>query len=197
VEGSGHAEYSINGSSFQTYTVPVEVNIGSDVTVRAVADPGYSFAKWTTPATVTSASTSFNNVQASLHLGLYFSEGNGNGNGGNGDNDGKGLFGGDNGWIWWLIAAILLILLIGLLWWFLIFWRRYYDVYLQDVRMIGKDRTPRKKAYVFTIEGGYGAIAYRVKEDGEWKQVFPNADGEYVIPKDEVIGDIWLEMRVV
>jgi len=44
------------------------------------------------------------------------------------------------------------------------------------------------------MENGYdGAVSYRVGEDGQWKQVFPDESGRYTIPEEEISGDIYLE----
>lgn len=99
--------------------------------------------------------------------------------------------GGDDGFPWWVLVLILL----GILLLFIIWYRRYYDVYMQEAsHIVGRERARRKKAYRFVLEEGCtGAVAYRIKEDGLWKQAFPDEDGKYTIPKDEVIGDIYLE----
>ncbi|MCL2148506.1 MAG: hypothetical protein FWH47_04110, partial [Methanomassiliicoccaceae archaeon] len=42
----GHAEYSVDGGAFQTYTPGTTFPEGSQVTLRAVADDGYEFEEW-------------------------------------------------------------------------------------------------------------------------------------------------------
>jgi hypothetical protein len=64
------------------------------------------------------------------------------------------------------------------------------------VTIVGKDRTRRKRAYHFTIEGeALGTVSYRVGEDGEWKTLSPRSDREYVIPRGEIIDDVTIEHR--
>ncbi|MCL1811656.1 MAG: hypothetical protein FWG41_05525 [Methanomassiliicoccaceae archaeon] len=72
----------------------------------------------------------------------------------------------------------------GILLRFIFRYRRYYDVFIQELSFIvGKDKVRRNKAYIFTVgEGRSGATSYRIGEDGPWKLVFPDEHGTYVIP---------------
>ncbi|MCL2296507.1 MAG: Ig-like domain repeat protein [Methanomassiliicoccaceae archaeon] len=108
VDGGGHAEYSVNGSSFIAYTSAVSIPYDADLRVRAVAEDSHSFEKWEIPAKRTSSEISFSNVETSLHLDLYF-----------GDDSS------DNNLLWWVLGLILLLILILII--IFILWRRRKD----------------------------------------------------------------------
>jgi hypothetical protein len=80
-EGKGYAEYRIgNSGSFTKYTGTVTIASGTNVTVRAISDDGYSFGKWMNGnTTYTASERTFNSVSSSLTLDLYFDESNDNG----------------------------------------------------------------------------------------------------------------------
>ncbi|MCL1811555.1 MAG: right-handed parallel beta-helix repeat-containing protein, partial [Methanomassiliicoccaceae archaeon] len=97
-KGSGHAEYSVNGSAFTKYTSSVSVGSGSYVVLKAVAGDGGEFKEWKSGGMVyTDAEISFSDVRSTLTLDLTFT--------------------GDDGGIpmWIIIAIILLIILIILI----------------------------------------------------------------------------------
>lgn len=178
-EGSGGAEYSVNGAPFITYTRSVALPESCSLEVRAVADDGYKFVKWVKGSNVyTESQIPFGNVTASVYLELYFD-------------------GGSHEFPWWILVAILLIVLVGLLLWFIFFYRRYVEVHIHESGGIeGAERVHRKSPYTFTMKDGYrGAASYRIGEDGDWKQVFPDAEGRYLIPRGETVDDIYLERR--
>ena len=189
VEGSGYAEYSLNGSPFIRYTQPVHVSEHSDLTVRAYPDAGYRFAEWKVGAQeFFDSSISFDDITDPLHIDLLFkNEGGSSGSAG------------DNGdLLWWAAGAAILLLAAGTLIWFLFFWRRMYEVVKvqSSAAILGKDKARRKKAYAFAIEGGpSGTVSYSIGEDGIPKTVIPNANGEYVIPKEDVIDKLTIEHR--
>ena len=113
VEGSGSAEYSLNGSSFTAYTAPVPMQAGSSVEVRAVADNGYTFVSWDVGSTTrTNADISFSNVEAPLNLDLHFTS----------EKSGSGS---NNNLIWWGLGLLILIIILLLL--FFLLWRRRKD----------------------------------------------------------------------
>jgi hypothetical protein len=183
VEGEGYAMFSVNGGPLQEYVSDVLLPDRAYLTVEAFAADGYQFKEWRAGTTVySSPETSFPDVRASIHLELYFKE--------------KSSSGWDTGPTLW-VALILLLLLLGLLLLFLLYGRRRYDVFIQEFSAItGEDKTKRKKAYSFTVGGGYmGGISYRVGEEGQWKMLLPDEEGIYTIPKNEVTGDIYLEDR--
>ncbi|MDR0309649.1 MAG: hypothetical protein LBH88_02685, partial [Candidatus Methanoplasma sp.] len=97
---------------------------------------------------------------------------------------------------WTIINAILFIIAVVAA---VLAFRRYvyYGVFVQAFSSIaGKDKAQRGSAYTFTVEGGYsGAVSYRIGDGGEWKLVFRNDDGSYVIPGGEVTDNIYLETR--
>jgi hypothetical protein len=184
--GKGHAQYSINGKPFVEYTGVVSIPELSDIVVRAYADTGYFFAKWEMPASSTTSEITFGKVESSLHLSLYFSTGdvlNGNKKG-------------DHDFPWWILVLIILLIIICLILWFL---RRSYDVVKvgHTATIVGKDRVHRKSEYTFRIEGGAEKVSYRVGDGEEdiWKPILPNKDGEYVIPKGEITGKVFIEQR--
>jgi hypothetical protein len=106
VEGSGHAEYSVNGSSFITYTSVVSLPYDADLTVRAVADDGNIFTSWDTPTKKTASEISFSDVEMPMHLNLHFKD----------DSSDSDLL--------WLIIGLLILLLIVIFILFFILWRR-------------------------------------------------------------------------
>ncbi|MCL2145723.1 MAG: hypothetical protein FWH45_00870, partial [Methanomassiliicoccaceae archaeon] len=181
VEGNGHALYRVGVGPFERYTAPVSIPRNADVTIRAVADSGYKFEEWREGGTVYKTSdVTFYSVVDDIYADLYFSE--------------------DNTLLWWILGA-LLILAAGFLIWFLFFYRRTYEVIKvvkaeSKAAIIGKERARRKRPYCFTIEGGsYGKVSYRVGEDGHWKDLIPDENGEYVIPKEDVIDRLVIEHR--
>jgi len=177
IEGRGKAEYSVDGKPFVVYTGPVALSKLCSLEVRAIADNGYGFVKWTDGTDVyTVPQISFGSVSASVNLELYFEGGN------------------DDGSVWWLLGVFLLLLLAGLLL-LLIFRRRYVQVYIDDSAGIeGADRVHKKSPYTFSMRDGYlGAVFYRIGEDGQWKQVLPDANGKYTIPRKETTDDVYLE----
>jgi hypothetical protein len=95
-------------------------------------------------------------------------------------------------WIWIIIP---LLIIGGLLLWFLFFRRTYAVVRVGGVQIIGKDKVRRKAAYRFSVEGGAGAVSYRVGENGASKTLLPDADGEYVIPRGEITESVTIESR--
>jgi len=108
VQGSGYAEYSVNGSDFIRYTSPVPLNVSDSVTVRADAADGYSFVKWETPSTETNSEVTLI-ATSSLSLKAYFSEGGiTSGNSSN-----------SNLWIW-VLAVIVVLIIIGIIIWYLL-----------------------------------------------------------------------------
>ena len=109
-QGSGYAEYSVNGSDFVRYSSPVPLNASDSVTVRAVAGDGYSFVKWETPATETALEITLS-ATSSLSLKAYFSDSSispgSNSNGGSSNSD---------LWIWALAVIIVLIIIGAIIW---------------------------------------------------------------------------------
>ena len=177
VEGNGYAEFSVNGGAFQQYVSPVPIPAYSFLDLKAYADDGYTFREWRMGETeYLDSEIPVDVFTESVHLDLYFEKKEG-------------------GFPVLPVLIVLIVLIALLLLWFIFFYRRYYDVYIQESSLIdGKDRVHRKSPYTFTMKEGYsGAVAYRIKEDGEWKQVYPDENGKYTIPRGEVIGDIYLE----
>ncbi|MCL2890782.1 MAG: hypothetical protein FWF40_02685, partial [Methanomassiliicoccaceae archaeon] len=194
VEGSGHAEFSINGAPFQLYTVPVYLHEHDDVVLRAFADDGYEFGRWDDVMGVhRNSDYSVYDTMESLFIELHFTR-DGEGGGGDGGDGGEG---GDGGYTIppWILVP--LILLAGLFFWFILFYRRYYDVIKPDVAIatvVGKNRVHRKNEYEFTIPGGFsGTVSYRVGEDGVWKTIRPGEEGMFIIPEGEIIDDVTIE----
>jgi uncharacterized membrane protein YqiK len=99
---------------------------------------------------------------------------------------------------WWFLVVIALLIIAGLILWFLLFYKRMYEVIKvgHSAAIIGKDKARRKKAYTFTIKGGYlGTVSYKVGENGMWKALHPDANGMYTIPKGEVVDKVTIEQR--
>ena len=189
VKGQGYAEYSVNGSPFVLYSKAVTLPESANVIVRAFAYEGYEFKEWRMGSTVMTADEiGFTDVVSSIHLVLYFT----------GENeDGKGIFGGISDIALLLLIAIAFLILATLLLWLVLYKRRTYEVVKvgHSAEIVGKDRARRKKAYRFTIAGGTpGTVFYRVG-DGQWKDIIPSANGEYVIPKEDVIDNLAIEQR--
>jgi len=182
VEGKGYAEYSIDDSPFLLYTSAVSLPHLCDLKVRAFADEGYKFKEWNNDGLhMADEEISFKGIITNLHLELYFTEE-------------KSSFDMD-GLLLWIFVIIALAILVGFLFW--LFYRRgRLDVIKVQSSIIGKDKVRRKKAYRFKIEGEQkGDVSYSVGEEGEWKTLSPNSDGEYVIPKEEVIGTLTIDHR--
>jgi hypothetical protein len=72
-EGSGRADYSINGGQFTRYTAPVPLVEGGSINVKAIADRGYEFKSWWDGMTYFNvADVSFPNNPKDLTLDLRF-----------------------------------------------------------------------------------------------------------------------------
>jgi len=197
--GKGHAEYSVNGGSFMKYSSAVALPLHADITVRAVANRDYRFDKWETPAVKTAAEISFGDNMSSLHLELYFAADgySVSGSGADGSDENRTGDAVKNDILWFATWFILLLLVVALLM-LLFFFRRNYNIIKADLTdsIIGKDRVRRKHEYSFTINGGQsGTVSYRIGNSGEWKDLYPNADGKYVIPKGEIINDVMIRHR--
>ncbi|MDR1690590.1 MAG: hypothetical protein LBR42_01940 [Candidatus Methanoplasma sp.] len=183
VQGRGHAEYSIDGSSFTEYTGTVAIPMHSSVVVEAVSDTGYVFMNWWDgDGILTEQTATFTDADSSIYLELYFSE---------------EVFGSDpeDGALWFIIGMLLLFLA-GLFLLFLLFYRRSYEVVKisPSEEIIGKDRAYRKRPYRVSIEGGLsGTVTYKVGEDGIPKDISPDQDGAYEIPKQDVIDKLTIE----
>jgi len=186
--GEGYAEYKLDDGPFVRYTGPVLIPRHTGVTVAAYADEGYSFKEWKDGDKVyTMPNVDLGTPAGTVHLELYFKDGS------------EGpfeIFG--FGLLWWMLMNISLLIIAAFLFWFLFFRRRTYEVIkvASLVEMTGKERVRRKRAYRFTIKGGYsGTVSYKVGEEGLWKVLVPNADGEYVIPKGEITDAVVIEAR--
>jgi hypothetical protein len=185
IEGGGYAEYSINGGVSLRYTVPAYVPLNSEVSLKAYAYEGSKFKEWRDGGnTITTSDYTVSIVTGPVkQIELFFSS--------------------DSGFdlgsiLCWILAAIALIAIAATLIWYLLFYRRYYDVIkvAYSVEITGKDRARRKHEYRFSINGEFsGTVSYRVGEDGEWKVLLPMPDGEYAIPKGDVLDDLTIEVR--
>ena len=184
VEGSGHADYSINGNDLRTYSAPVYIPEHADITVKALADEGYEFSGWGNAGGLhRNADYALYDQTESLYLELHFTSAG-------------GLT--DNGIciLWWILVLIVLLIIAGLLL-FLFFRRKYCKVIKigHSAEIIGADRAYMKKEYAFTVEGYSGAVFYRIGDGGEWKTLLPGLDGKYVIPKGEITDTVTIEQR--
>jgi hypothetical protein len=184
MQGSGYAEYSINGGPFIRYTAVVTLREYDNVTAVAYGTNGSEFIEWREGGRIfIDEAVTLTHIAGPVYLELYFTEGKGD----------KGFF-----W-WWIIVVIALIL--GFLWWFLFYYRRSYDVIKvsHTAEIVGKDRVRRKRAYTFKIEGGPAIpVSYRIgnDDDAPWKILSPDpATGEYKIPRGEITDDVTIEYR--
>jgi hypothetical protein len=177
----------VNGQPFVAYSKPVVLPEGADVTVRAYADDGYTFKEWRMGETVLKGSEKvFNDVRESLHLEMYFVDEN------------EGSTGGDLDGILLLVAAAAALFSASLfLIWFIFYRRKRYEVILAvSGEAVITNRARRKKAYHFTIDGGSsGTAVYRIGDGGQWKTIAPGENGEYVIPKEDVVDNLTIERR--
>jgi hypothetical protein len=97
-----------------------------------------------------------------------------------------------------LIAAAVALLGTALfLRWVIIFSRKGFEVVIvTSGEAVGTDRARRKKAYHFTIaEASSGTVVYRIGDDWQWKTPELGKNGEYVIPKEDVIDNLTVEYR--
>jgi hypothetical protein len=180
--GSGYAMYSVNGLPFVMYNKPTVLPEGANVSVRAYADDGYTFKEWRMGETLlTGSERTINDVRDSIYLGMYFTDANE-----------AGAYG-----ILILIASLVLLAAGSLLLFFILFSRKSYDVItVASGADVGSAIARRKKAYHFTIaEGSSGTVVYRIGDGGQWKAVSPDKNGEYVIPKEDVIDNLTIEYR--
>ena len=187
VEGKGHAEYSLNGGPFMTYYSAVALPDHADIVLRAYADDGYGFKVWMNGTeTFRSAGISLYDITASVHLDLYFADGDDYRIGDKADDD-------NDSFPWWAI----LLLIAGLLLLLILFRRRKYDVVKAEgpASVIGEDKVRRKSAYSFLVEGGAGSVSYRIGGSETWKTLSPDADGEYLIPKGEITDNVTIVCR--
>lgn len=179
VVGGGYVEYSINGSGFTKYSDPVTITVkGSEIELKAYADDGYAFSKWSGYITDTNSEIVLSDVRTSVYIQANFENEVAGGQPSSwGDHKGPLL--------------LLLILVIFFLLLFL-FGRSYRVTRVPEEDIIGKDRAVRKRPYRFTVSGG-SEVRYRIG-DGEWISIVPDAEGNYAIPKEEVIAKITIEM---
>jgi len=180
--GKGHAEYSVNNEPPIRYTAAVNLSMYDDLTLRAYADDGYEFKEWKDGNSVYTDSVISFSVTGNMQLELYFKED-------------KGLF---DSLMWWFIGVILLLVILGILIWIFLFYRRTYEVIRVDysASIAGKERARRRRAYTFSVEGGPAeTVSYRVGEEGQWKTLSPNQNGEYVIPAGDVTDKLTIERR--
>ena len=184
-EGSGYAQYSINGGPTLRYSSSVTLRENDNVTVKAFANDGNTFREWRQGATIfTNEELSFPRVSSSISLELYFTS-----------DDAKIT---DSSLLLWILIAIILLILLALLIWYLFFYRRTYDVIKvgHSAEIEGKDRVRRKSEYSFTLVGGAsGTVSYRIGEDGQWVVLTPNADGVYTVPKGVITDTLTIEHR--
>ncbi|MDR0508556.1 MAG: hypothetical protein LBG63_01840, partial [Candidatus Methanoplasma sp.] len=183
VEGNGYAMYSINNSSYQIYSGPVSLPENAYVTVRAIADKKYEFSGWGNNGEIywNDLDYSMQDLAESMYLELHFAS-----------------LDGSSDLLWWTLAAIVALVIAGTIIGLIFFFGKSYDVikasYSADI--IGRDRARNKKDYRFSVEEGFlGTVLYRVGKDGKWKILLPTKNGDYVIPKDEVVDEFIIETR--
>ena len=180
IGGGGGAEYSINGGPWTKYTTVVNLEKGASISVRAVPAAGNQFDYWETPARSESQTLTFNDVRGPISLKLHFAVG--------------AEIAPPSKLAWWIIAIAILLVVAAALTWFILFNRKWvYDI-VKVNSVIGEDTVRRKKAYTFGVAGG-GNVAYRIGENGEWKSLSPDVDGEYTIPKGEITDSVTIEKR--
>ena len=184
VEGSGYAVYSVNNGPTLRYAGAVSIREQDTVTVTAYANNGSEFVKWVDGNRVYTSEEITLGVTGSIHLELYFTK-----------DKSSSFF---DSLLWWALVALALLIVAGFLFWFVFFYRRSYDVIkvAHNAAIAGKERARRKSEYTFSLVGGaYGAVSYKVGEEGQWKNVLPNEGGEYTIPKGEITDTVTIELR--
>jgi hypothetical protein len=182
-EGNGHAIYSVNGEHFRAYSTPVSMTDFSSFVVIAFSDNGYVLGEWRMGAeTFPSSEITFNDVTESKHLELYFIENTGS-------IGAQSVLLEDSRL---LIAAIAIVIAAIALAFVMIDYRRTYTVIIPECSaVVGSERAHKKKEYRFaTIDEYNGEVKYCVGEDGSWKTIVPNESGEYIIPREDVVGDL-------
>jgi hypothetical protein len=182
VEGSGHVEYSTNGRAMETCTEAAPLLIHSTLMLTAYPNDGYRLKEWDWEgARYTETEMSFDDVITSIYMEVHFTD----------EKPEPSL---EIGRL--LIIASLILLFSMLLLLFLLLYLRAYEVVSADpsLVLIGKEKARRRKAYTFSVKGGKdGTVSYRAGENGEWKPLFPDAEGNYVIPKEDVTGKLFIK----
>jgi The GLUG motif. len=74
ISGSGIVEYSIDGGDLVQYTGRVQMNRGSDVTLKATPSQGQDFAGWTGTRSSDNESVSISDAQSNISMKASFSE---------------------------------------------------------------------------------------------------------------------------
>ena len=184
-QGNGKVEYSINGALAKTYEGALILNEGDNVSLKAIPDQGYRFLNWSGDISSTEFEISISNIAHSMSLEVEFDS-----NPSPGPTPGPGKIP-----LWAIVLILLLILGFAIL--LALYFARSYEVVRSissGTTFIGDAKARRKKPYSFSLGGASGDVSYRTGE-GEWKIIRPDADGNYVIPKEDVTGKLTIESR--
>jgi hypothetical protein len=185
VSGKGTVDFSSAGRTYETYMTTVQITRNASLKLTATPDDGYAFGKWVHGTTTyTGTELDLGNVGSSVRVEVHFLE-----------DDGKSFLD-DYGWL--ILAIIALAIAGAFIWWFFFVFRRAYEVIkiASSAAIIGKDKVRRKTKYVFSIEGGpSGTVSYKVGENGIEKTLTAGPQGEYIIPKKDVVDKITIEVR--
>jgi len=181
----GYVEYSMNGSEFVRYTEPVSIPEYATVTLIAYANNGNNLMEWKQGSELlTEQAITFSDVQGPISLELSFISDNSSSS-----SSTSGV------WLWLAVIAVLFIAA-GIAIWAL-FYARTYPV-INDAHTavtMDSERAHRKKGFYFNVKkGSAGKVFYRVGE-GDWKAARPAGNGEYFVPRKEVLGKLTIDVR--
>ena len=180
----GYVEYSINGSEFVRYTGPVSVPEYAEVTMIAFANNGNDLVEWKQGSeSITEYAITFSDVQDPIFLELSFVL------------DNSSSSSSTSGVLMWLavIAVLFILAVIAIR---VIFYARTYRVInaANTAVTMDSEKAYRKKGFYFNVKKGSGKVFYRVGE-GDWKAARPAGNGEYFVPRKDVIGNLTIDVR--
>jgi hypothetical protein len=181
--GDGYAEYRVGSAGYTRFTRTVNVSLGSDVRVQVVPSDGYEFVNWTGDLSGTDAELHISDLERSMTFTAHLKSTD------TANDDGNNTL---------LIAAIIVAVIAALilLWFLLAYIRRgvkVIKVVAEDVEIIGKNRTRRNRPYRFSVNGD-ADVRYRTGKDGQWKTPVSEGSGKFIVPGDDVIDTLTVEV---
>jgi hypothetical protein len=184
--GEGDAEYHIGATDYTKFARIVSIESGSDVYVSLIPADGYRFVNWTGDASGTDIELHYSHLTNSLILVAHLTA------------DESSTSSVDLSDYALILLIIVLIIIAAVLFWLILFAkRRWVDVVKiegGDFGIIGKDKTRRKKPYVFALSE-WATVKYHIGEKGEWKSPIERPDGKLEIPGEDVTDTITISTQ--